>query len=803
MIKISEKIVYDLQYLATMINEDYLKKLKENENAAKKTNNALKRDNQKTNKELSKTESLIGGIGKALKAIAIAEVFRRGAVEVIKANKAFQEQQTTLLGLAKTAEAYSQNQNEAIKAAKGLESELLSLEDAAQGIQFLLGAGFNVNEAFQIGQAFKDIGAFNRVVDDMGQAFVDASKGIKTGSIELIENIGLTERLSNVLKRNNVSMKDGIDLANNEAQRRAVLNSIIEQGNKFRGNEQELLKTSAGESQKLDKAFADLYKLVGERVDPAFKEFNKTLTGVVRSFSELIKKSEESKTKEISDDVELLVFQYDMLNKKQSLTVSESKKLEETANKLIKLFPELGDEIKALSDEDAKLETQNKIIEKIVETQEKKEIIAKAQDEINKLTNENIQNTKELYNAQDSLLKIQQEGEKASKGILKGFLSFFRKGEFQSSVENVWNTTITNIEETIKKNNELIKQQETIIKQNEFLIKKLNSEKKVYEDLYAARFSTKGQEEYNKNLSKSIEITEKLLSSKYKDPYASRFTNEGQRAYNEALNTAEKEAKTALLLLEIQKKIEQNRKEQKYVDPYADRFTAEGIDQSQIDLQASIDQALLELKIKSNSDLSNAEEEYRKKEKENLKNYYEDIKKDQERYEKEKLEIRERYQDSFINGTIGTLGELINVSQEYNQKELHDWSKSKAQQEGLQSLIDLAYAGTYAAFGRIDQAGLFLASAAQHATAAALLGTFAGVSGGGVTGSNTTTTTQKEEEKTTLTTDNETLIKEFGKTQKSEEIILKPDPASAALNIYPELNKLVEKGYTIKATKLK
>ena len=49
-------------------------------------------------------------------------------------------------------------------------------------------------------KAMKDIGAFNNVVGDLGQAYEDSTKGLKTGSMELIENIGLTQRLSTVMK---------------------------------------------------------------------------------------------------------------------------------------------------------------------------------------------------------------------------------------------------------------------------------------------------------------------------------------------------------------------------------------------------------------------------------------------------------------------------------------------------------------------------------------------------------------------------------------------------------------------------
>ena len=123
------------------------------------------------------------------------------AAALAKATDGANETRKAMLGLECTAKAFGQNFEDANKSVKDLYSDgLMPMDKSMRGFKNLLSVGFDVSQAMQISKSLKDIGAFNNVVGDLGQAYEDSTKGLKTGSMELIENIGLTQRLSTVMK---------------------------------------------------------------------------------------------------------------------------------------------------------------------------------------------------------------------------------------------------------------------------------------------------------------------------------------------------------------------------------------------------------------------------------------------------------------------------------------------------------------------------------------------------------------------------------------------------------------------------
>jgi hypothetical protein len=177
----------------------------------------------------------------------------------------------SMKGLSETAKAFGQDQQKANDYAKQLSSDgLMSVSQSAETLKMLLGSGFNIDEAFQMAKSMKDIGAFNNVVGDLGQAMVDASKGMKTGSIELIENIGLTQKLSTVMDQAGISTKNGINITTDAAQRQAVLNMVLAEGNKFQGNAAQLAKEGAGAYAQLGTMWDQLKVQIGETLNTVF-----------------------------------------------------------------------------------------------------------------------------------------------------------------------------------------------------------------------------------------------------------------------------------------------------------------------------------------------------------------------------------------------------------------------------------------------------------------------------------------------------------------------------------------------------
>lgn len=188
--------------------------------------------------------------------------------------------ESALVGLSSTANAFGQSQYQAREAAKSLAADgLISVTAAASTLKMLMSTGFSLAESLQMAQAAKDIGAFGRVTQDFNQAFMDFGRGIKTGSVELFENIGLTQKMANVMKQANIPMSEGINLTESLAQRQAVLNSVLKQGNINQGDAAKYLSTTGGamasiatQTDQLKKDFGDITKLIIGSFLPSIKE---------------------------------------------------------------------------------------------------------------------------------------------------------------------------------------------------------------------------------------------------------------------------------------------------------------------------------------------------------------------------------------------------------------------------------------------------------------------------------------------------------------------------------------------------
>lgn len=207
---------------------------------------------------------------------AISDTFSTVADWVQKSNL----YESALVGLSSTASAFGQSQYQAREAAKSLAADgLISVTAAASTLKMLMSTGFSLAESLQMSQAAKDIGAFGRVTQDFNQAFIDFGRGIKTGSVELFENIGLTQKMANIMKSANIPMSEGINLTESLAQRQAVLNSVLKQGNINQGDAAKYLSTTGGamasiatQTDQLKKDFGDITKLIIGSFLPSIKE---------------------------------------------------------------------------------------------------------------------------------------------------------------------------------------------------------------------------------------------------------------------------------------------------------------------------------------------------------------------------------------------------------------------------------------------------------------------------------------------------------------------------------------------------
>lgn len=259
-----------------------------------------------------------------------------GTAVVDLAKKADQTK-IALIGVSSVAKSFGEDGGIAVKYTKeivAMSGGMVDLQQSAQGLKFLIASGFNLEEAMNLTKSMLDIGAFNNVVGDLGQAYLDATKGIKTGSVELTENIGLTERLSGVMKRAGISIENGIDVTNNAAQRTALYNSIIKQGTNFTGDAAKVQEEFTGKLAKSSLSMKDFGVNIGKMLQPIVSLGASLITNLVKPFNEAF--GEQVRP---ADKLYELIDAMEELKKISKPTAEEQEKLKNVMNQISVLAP--------------------------------------------------------------------------------------------------------------------------------------------------------------------------------------------------------------------------------------------------------------------------------------------------------------------------------------------------------------------------------------------------------------------------------------------------------------------------------
>jgi hypothetical protein len=311
--------------------DDYVKGSKQVQKASDETSKDIVDNNEKTDDSFQKLKvSTVLWVTTAV--VAITKVIGKLKAAADRTN----EYTMSMRGLNEVSKAYGQDGGAAQKMAKEIEEMskgMVSASQAAQGLKFLISSGYSLDKASEMSKALLNVGAFNNVVGDLGQAFVDSAKGIKTGSIELIENIGLTEKLSSVMKRAGVDTSNGIDITNNAAQAQALYNSVMNQGEIFQGNLEEATKGNIAAQAEFDIVIDKIIRKLGDKVAPMFANIYRAGTELLEP---LAKGSEEA-----TEELLPLISKMEELQGKTELTKDEQEELLEVMNQISLISPEM------------------------------------------------------------------------------------------------------------------------------------------------------------------------------------------------------------------------------------------------------------------------------------------------------------------------------------------------------------------------------------------------------------------------------------------------------------------------------
>jgi len=202
--------------------------------------------------------------------------------EFINSIKEANNYANALIGLSSVSAAFGQSQSEARQAAIDLSRDgLMSVTEAAEGLKNLLATGFSLDEAINLMRSFKDAAAFNRQGTlEFGQAIVGATQGIKNQNSIMVDNVGITKNLSNILKEAGLSTNQLADVTSDAAVRQKLYNGLLKEASVFTGDAARAAETMSGKMSTMNTMFKMARVEVGNALSPALMDLMDDFTRV-------------------------------------------------------------------------------------------------------------------------------------------------------------------------------------------------------------------------------------------------------------------------------------------------------------------------------------------------------------------------------------------------------------------------------------------------------------------------------------------------------------------------------------------
>lgn len=227
------------------------------------------------------------GVASQATAVAVGMLIDKVAVGLVRGFndtlQAANKLDAGLIGLSSVAKAFGGDADKAKDAAKSLAADgLLSVGDAATGLKNLLASGFSLDQATELMNRFKDAAAFGRQGSlSFGEAVRSATEGVKNGNSILVDNVGITKNLSQILVEAGFSAQDLSKASSDVNVRMALFNGILKEGAPQRGDVVRFLDTAAGKQAQFSAQVEIAQQKIGKALQPALASLLDVLQPVV------------------------------------------------------------------------------------------------------------------------------------------------------------------------------------------------------------------------------------------------------------------------------------------------------------------------------------------------------------------------------------------------------------------------------------------------------------------------------------------------------------------------------------------
>ena len=177
---------------------------------------------------------------------------------------------------------------ETVKNLRLVKAGVVDIGDATVGLKNLLSSGFSLPEATKLLEAFSDTAAFGKSAAlGFGEAIRGATEGIRNGNSILVDNVGLTKNLSQILKEAGFAEKDLMNVKDDMNVRQALFNGLLKEALPQMGDADRLTKGWTGNTAALTTAQVNLYAALGNVIirNQALNALIQVTTGDLRSLT--------------------------------------------------------------------------------------------------------------------------------------------------------------------------------------------------------------------------------------------------------------------------------------------------------------------------------------------------------------------------------------------------------------------------------------------------------------------------------------------------------------------------------------
>lgn len=181
---------------------------------------------------------------------------------------------------------------------------VVDIGEATIGLKNLLSSGFSLPEATKLLEAFSDTAAFGKSAAlSFGEAIRGATEGIRNGNSILVDNVGLTKNLSQILKEAGFAEKDLMNVKDDMNVRQALYNGLLKEALPQMGDANRLTQGWTGNTAALTTAQTNLYAAIGDVIirNHELNALIQTLTGDMNSLTRQVQDTESGWSRSINN----------------------------------------------------------------------------------------------------------------------------------------------------------------------------------------------------------------------------------------------------------------------------------------------------------------------------------------------------------------------------------------------------------------------------------------------------------------------------------------------------------------------